>query len=429
MLAALKSQKREQLSFWVLALLLFFLYWSSALTLALNFVLLAFFLVSLLAGKNKLSLADHYPLLLGLVFFSYLLLRVGVDVFWLEQSQQENLRFLRKVWVFLPFFAIALLVLSERSLKFLWVSMSLGFLAYVFFASGEGLAFFTSLERLGVRKLNAQHLGLLAAIFFVVYSFLLAEWMAKKGKSVQDWLLIGMVGLLIGAFLFLTLRSLSRGPWIALLVHFSVLALFYFWQRFRVTGLLVFVVLIATILVSSRFIPPADFVLQRLLQEASVVQTLLVSGLDALEMSSWGIRAHLWAAGLDAGFSHFWFGAGWYAPEGLIAQADIPVWAKDFDHFHNQFIDLFVRLGVFGLLLFLAFLIAVYTAVWRAYLGSYINIYALLMRVSVLNVLVLSFMTETYLSFFSWWQNLALLLGMILMTVMHSTQSESPGCS
>jgi O-antigen ligase len=141
------------------------------------------------------------------------------------------------------------------------------------------------------------------------------------------------------------LLSASRGAFVALALALSLIVWTYprlrFWPRALVVGSG-----LATAIVIPLVVPPASF--DRLLQ-----------GVDEVREGSLTGRVRIWEAGLDAYREHPFLGVGMGAFRTSVAPELGQPWAA-----HNTYLGILVELGLVGMAIFFAVLVAAARGIW-----------------------------------------------------------------
>lgn len=207
--------------------------------------------------------------------------------------------------------------------------------------------------------------GYTNAIQFGNLALLLGVWSGIWALHAPSLLakLAGHLGALAG--LGASLASGSRGGWITL----PVLLLLGFWlsrrpvhhgalqHSLRAVGATVLVCLAVSLL------PPVQ---QRLELASHEYER---QGQQSQDNSSVGLRMAFWRQAWTQGLSHPWVGAGQMAYEqaqrGAVSRGEMPSDAVQFNHAHNEALDLFAKRGLLGLLGLLGFYLVPGFLFWR----------------------------------------------------------------
>jgi O-antigen ligase len=176
-------------------------------------------------------------------------------------------------------------------------------------------------------------------------------------------------------FLEITLMTQLRIIWVALFL-WSMGALFFLAlksfrsqiKRNMIQRVFLFasILLVAVGLVFSQF----SLVLARLNQDQEVVKRVLVWDLTNVPVTSFGTRVYLWKIGLDYVKERPFFGWGPGTTPDLIQKSAIPEQAKRLStanhlHLHNTYLELFVRVGLIGVLLLGSALWLIVRSAWN----------------------------------------------------------------
>ena len=186
----------------------------------------------------------------------------------------------------------------------------------------------------------------------------------KWGVPILALLAIG----LLGETLILTE---SRAGWAALLAAILFAGLL-FMGRERATlksvskrHLIVAAVVISLLLAG---LLAANFkkLSSRILAEGDVYKTLLSFDRSKIPYSSVGARAHMLLYGIECWRERPWFGWGVGTSRSLLAK-DAVLQPYDHPHFHNNYLELLVEQGVFGLLFYLIAFLILMRGLFQAY--------------------------------------------------------------
>jgi O-antigen ligase len=325
------------------------------------------------------------------------------------------LRTLRKLWVAWPIIMIPVILHRKNLSHYFFLAYSISFILYTFQQLDWSIASLIGTSRPDLRNLNPQHYGLLSGISFFVFIYLLYHLWPRLRMRAR---LVMSLMLLMGGSMSLQilLLSQSRGPWVAFFgaLLFSSLLTYGFFLRkssFKVAALAT-LVLLGTIAISTYH--RGDGVYDRLTEETSVIIVIINDGIENAPPTSWGKRAHLLAAGIRAIQEKPLLGWGWGAANFIIQHDDfIHEEAQHYNHFHNQWVDVGVRLGLLGMVLFIAVFAALFYGIYRNIKYEKTEWPFAVFACAVIIIIAIAFSFESYLSFFTWWQNFSLFAGLI----------------
>jgi len=325
------------------------------------------------------------------------------------------LRTLRKLWVAWPIIMIPVILHRKNLSHYFFLAYSVSFILYTFQQLDWSIASLIGTSRPHLRHLNPQHYGLLSGISFFAFMYLLYYLWPRLQKRVR---LVTSLMLFMGASMSLQilLLSQSRGPWLAFLGAFLfslvvIYGLLLKRERLKVTALATLVLLVS---VGTLTYHLGGGVYDRLTQETSVIIVIINDGIENAPPTSWGKRAHLLAAGIRAIQEKPLLGWGWGAANFIIQHDDfIHEEAQHYNHFHNQWVDVGVRLGILGVVLFMAVFAALFYGIYRNIKYEKTEWPFAVFACAVIIMISIAFSFESYLSFFTWWQNFSLFAGLI----------------
>ncbi|HHS83727.1 MAG TPA: O-antigen ligase domain-containing protein [Gammaproteobacteria bacterium] len=172
------------------------------------------------------------------------------------------------------------------------------------------------------------------------------------------------------------LISKSRGTWLAALLVLPVVLLLYSRTLLRSKSGLSMVRIAAAagvvvVLLGFVFSSQLSGVLERATQEQETYRSLLEDDVSKVPTSSVGIRIHLWHYGVQKWLERPLFGWG----TGTEAYLMEKKWESGIygdnsytpPHFHNIYLELLVRFGLFGLLVVASVIWLIYRQVWIRY--------------------------------------------------------------
>lgn len=172
--------------------------------------------------------------------------------------------------------------------------------------------------------------------------------------------------LLVLASLELFVLSQARGVWLALSLTVPALLVLHAVLTRRIGLRWLLLVLGAGMALALLLALNRETLLARMELEAGSVNSLLHGDLTALPYDSVGIRARMWVLGFQSWLEYPWFGAGPGVSAWLLQQTGDPV-LMSFNDLHNAYLEVLVRLGVTGGLLFLSTLALACLPLWRAH--------------------------------------------------------------
>ncbi|MGX2041931.1 O-antigen ligase family protein [Methylocaldum sp. MU1018] len=232
-------------------------------------------------------------------------------------------------------------------------------------------------ERTGF-KLKIIFSGLVSAA--VVMGLLIYAPRVRNGSSDALRHAVRLAFWLVALYLssYMLIASKSRGAWLAALIAIPcALGIRYLWNTEKAERphgrslpfLLLPLAVLAALLVLNR-----GEILTRLNQENGIVSSILQGETRNLPRTSIGFRHDIQKFGLQKYLERPWFGWGPGSTEHLIETSGRPELihpqtkgAAWMDHFHNTYLEILVRFGIFGTLLLAATTFLIVKTLWRAY--------------------------------------------------------------
>jgi len=369
---------------------------------------------------------------LVLTFLAYLLIRTVFAQFELPDLTDDHWDRARRMSriILLPLVAY-------------WISKKPHWLKhiFVFFAAGVLLAIFLGIWDSGIKQffldhrrahfvLNPQRMGYVSGLTFVgliIFRAQIIAWSRRYISLFGAWVLWTLfVCLIFQAFL----ASQARGAFLGLIIASVILMSVLFAKKFFAphksseTKIPSIIALTIVILISTMAFFQKDIILQRFLAESDVVQQLVEGETDNLRLTSITIRNQLWKIGYNAWLEKPFFGWGTDGAQKIISQADAPERVKELNHFHNTYLDILVRFGIVGFLLFGAIMHQLVKSLWNAYKNQKICSQTSLLLVYGFLFFLLVNITETHL-IPSWgWFMLALLGGSMYFPTLDQNESS-----
>lgn len=163
--------------------------------------------------------------------------------------------------------------------------------------------------------------------------------------------ILALIGIISG--ISISIISQSRGGWLALIIVF--LSILFFLYRFdEKRKLTIFLSLFALLVITIIILMPFHHVDERIIQ---AYHNIIAYFNNSNPNTSIGYRFQLWENSLQSTTENFWLGLGWDNSNHLYYTED----GFNHGHSHNQFLFIFVELGLIGFLSYLApFLYIVY---------------------------------------------------------------------
>lgn len=212
-------------------------------------------------------------------------------------------------------------------------------------------------------------LGLYAGTIVLGLVLLAPRFWQQKTPA---WRWAGIVGwlLLLVFFLQILILTQSRGAWLSVFAVFPLVVIAWAWSAVKhgkgkqvLIAIVATVALVAVVLVAGY----ADVIKKRLGQEHQTYNAILSADLDKIPNSSVGVRIHAFAYGLQKWWQRPLFGWGTGDTKWLLKQHPTNGAVRVMAHFHNQYIELLVRLGLVGFLLAAAIVGLLLIRLWRCY--------------------------------------------------------------
>ena len=291
-----------------------------------------FYILKLIRGKRvfRLELLDAFVLLFGIMIFASSFFSAGG-----EASLDASLV---GVSLLLGYFLVVNLMRTERWVKRCIIGLIssaaivsfIGIFEYFF---GESSSKWLDASLFSDIKLRVVSLfenpNVLSTFIVIVFPFVLAAFHVTKNAN--EKVLLTIVG---AALVVCTVFTWSRGSWLAMIASALVFFIIYNRKTFRVFG--------AALI----FIPALPIILPQ-----NIMARLL--SITNLSDSSISYRIYTWKGTLEAIKAHFFSGIGFgteafqnvyprYSYSGIEAA----------EHSHSLFLQIFISLGIIGLLLF-----------------------------------------------------------------------------
>lgn len=232
------------------------------------------------------------------------------------------------------------------------------------------------------------------------------EWLRTNGYAYL-FLLIPLAALIALALFF----TLTRAAWLILIILIALASGYFAARTFRRPRSL----LILTIIVlcgSGIAYSQKDVIQKRVVNEVQVVAEFIETRELPADLSSMGVRFHLWSLALQSIRERPLFGWGPAGEYQLIKSAsDIPAEIQKHYHFHNSFIGVVVRAGLVGSVFFLAAIVLVGTATFKAWRAGRLEGSVALYLVVAFFVFMTANLTDNYFDRQHGWFIAALLGG------------------
>lgn len=339
--------------------------------LALALMLLAFFL----DFRAAASMVRRNPVfILSAVFAIYLLARVAWAAWEFPATVADQVSGAQE-WIFLWLFPFVAW----------WIGTNKNHITWIFFLAVAGL-FVGIVLRLDWSQLGAIIEGArsgfgrpipVMALFSataLVGLFMAAPrvWGAMTNRL---WFVLrGILWIvLVGALLEIVIVSQSRITWLAVLLVLPPLL----WVRLRGGGyrpqffsgrLTLLLGILSVLAIGSVLYANMATLSARFAQEKETIEKIVTFELENVPYDSVGTRAHLNNFGFGMWLERPLFGWG---PGTRVTQfADTPV--SDWTHLHNTYLEVLVKFGLFGAVLFVAGLWAVGRSLWNAYRAAWL---------------------------------------------------------
>lgn len=272
-------------------------------------------------------------------------------------------------------------------------------------------------ERIGFR-LNPIWMGLnasLAVLGLVVFRArivsLLAERLSTPG-ALAAWILLFLLMMQV------VVVSQSRGAYVALAAGASVLVVLkirqvglspLLQQRTQITLTVVLLMLVLAMLLLQD-----EVLVRRLIDERGTIASIINGDLSNLPMTPIGQRVFMYMAGLEAWLQKPWLGWGPDGSLAVIAQADMPQGIVH-DHLHNGALDVLVRFGVVGALIFYSIPVILVRAAWCSLRAGWLQADTAQFALVAIATIAVADLTESYIASGHGW-SLLMLIGGVMYT-------------
>lgn len=298
----------------------------------------------------------------------------------------------RQVEPYIPFLFLFFGVWGIRRYKpranWFWIGIAVGAIGASLISGYQALA-------LGMRAnghTNPIQFGNIALLFGMLCMVQAIVVPARGGMNIVMWF-----GFASG--LAASVWSQTRGGWLAIIfiIVWILKNATSHWPRHKKVGVFTLVFLCIAIPASL----PNGVVQSRMKEGVVQLKSFIETG---EQNNSVGIRVALWAVGLDGLKRAPIFGQGndgWVeVRDAAIADGKLSSIAKEFAHLHNEFIDILVKRGLVGLVLYLAMLLIPMIFFFRPFISSARpDIRALAMAGMVIPMMYMDFgLTQTFLS-------------------------------
>lgn len=245
---------------------------------------------------------------------------------------------------------------------------------------------------------NAQHTAIFFSIAFLgwivfVKRIIVAEEGKIKALRILLWLAVMIV---LGTGCIITQ---TRIAWIGVVIALLTVAVIVLMVgRFSPKQIIVGSI-VSLAIVTSLSIPLSKTISARLGVEQDVIEQLLKGEVESLPYSSIGIRVHTWVEAWQ------WIKqrpiTGWgYAVRGKVIDESntLPDWLiKQFGHFHNSYIEIWLSYGLIGLAFVTSLVLMVARNVWRTWRSGILPGDIFLFGIAFAVFWLLVNLTESYL--------------------------------
>jgi O-antigen ligase len=164
----------------------------------------------------------------------------------------------------------------------------------------------------------------------------------------------------------------------------------------------------------------------RLLGEETVVQKVLARDFEDMPATSFGARTYLLEIGLEAAKKRILFGWGPATTPILIQQGNIPESIKEHSHLHNSYLEIFVRVGLIGLILIGMILFLLIRAAIKIQKESPLHLQISIFSLSAFLLFGIANMTDIYLRQVGWFF-LAIIGGVVYSFCLYGGSPTSIG--
>lgn len=179
------------------------------------------------------------------------------------------------------------------------------------------------------------------------------SWMRRNGTRVL--VSAAFVAGLFAVGLIALVHTYSRNGWVAFGIGFVSVVILALFLAFRTADRRVVrtsLVSLAGLALVTIWVGAVKFeyMHERVTQEAAVLSSMFAGDIEAIPYNSAGTRVHLWAFGLQKFVERPVFGHGPYFHH-LIIASDLQ---NKHGYLHNSYLEMLVRLGLFGAVFFIA---------------------------------------------------------------------------
>lgn len=283
-------------------------------------------------------------------------------------------------------------------------------------------------ERIGFR-LNPIWMGLnasLAVLGLVVFRAPIVSALARRLSTpgaLATWTLLFLLMIQV------VVVSQSRGAYVALAAGASLLAILkirhvglrsLLRQRTQITFTIVFLVFVLAMLLVQD-----DVLVKRLIDERGTIVSIMNGDFSNLPMTPIGQRLFMYMAGLEAWMQKPWLGWG---PDGslvVIAQADMPKGIVH-DHVHNGILDVLVRFGIIGAVIFYSIPVILIRAAWRSFKAGWLQADIGHFVLVAIATFAIADMTESYIASGHGWSLLMLIGGVMYTGYLWNRPARTP---
>lgn len=214
-----------------------------------------------------------------------------------------------------------------------------------------------------------------SGLYFATSIFGLLIFFPRLQQSVDSrhrLLLIPAWLILLGLLSFALIMTTSRAAWLSLLLVLAAAGVFASVHYLRRHGLralprsILIPALLCTLVVVTVGVRHYPILHKRITVEQDVIASLFTRDWDTLPYTSVGIRAHMLLSGWDKWRQRPFTGWGPAETKQMMRNLENEE-LRPFAHFHNQYLEILVRLGLTGFLLFMAILLLFMLRLWRTY--------------------------------------------------------------
>ncbi len=236
---------------------------------------------------------------------------------------------------------------SIKKVRTLWLFYAIGVFLTALIHSNDILADIMNGiagQRIDFNYVNANHLGALAGITFLISCYYTFTFKPIKSK-------IFITLFILIPSLFITIVTQGRQIWLAILITsiLTPIVIFIFSKKINVKSL---IIILSTLTISAYLAINTN---NRLHNENYLIPIILSGDINDIPYSSMGIRIHFWSESIPWIKNNLFLGTGEDTRSFVIQEStNLPQEIKSkFTHLHSGHIELIVSYGLLGVVLFL----------------------------------------------------------------------------